>query len=82
MLRGSSPDEQLREVIETFEVEVDSEVLCGRCVHCNAWDWHLVSREEVKDNPKAGVQYIRHLTERKKALAQRNVVSCHFSCFF
>lgn len=55
MLQGSSPDEQLREVIEVFEVAVDSDVLCGRCVHCNAWDWHLVGRDEVKDNPKAPV---------------------------
>eukprot|EP00438_Fugacium_kawagutii_P001338 Skav226322 [mRNA] locus=scaffold3301:635617:652993:- [translate_table: standard] len=50
MLRSTSPDEQLR---EAFDVDVNSDCLCGRCVHCNAWDWQLVGRDEVKDNPKA-----------------------------
>lgn len=38
---------------EAFDVDVNSDCLCGRCVHCNAWDWQLVGRDEVKDNPKA-----------------------------
>ena len=39
--------------VEAFDVDVNSDCLCGRCVQCNAWDWQLVGREEVKDNPQA-----------------------------
>lgn len=63
MLRSTSPDEQLREVIEAFDVDVNSDCLCGRCVQCNAWDWQLVGREEVKDNPQVAAKTLESFDE-------------------
>ena len=50
-LRTNAPDDQLREIIDVFEVVVDPECFCGRCVKCNTWDWQLRSREEVLKMP-------------------------------
>jgi len=63
MLRSSTPDEQLREVIEAFDVEVDSDCLCGRCVQCNAWDWQLVGREAVRGNPQVPNKTLENFDE-------------------
>lgn len=63
MLRSTVPDEQLREVIEAFDVDVDSDCLCGRCVQCNAWDWQLVGREQVKNNPQVAEKTLESFDE-------------------
>ena len=52
VLQSSTPDDQMREVIEVFDVVVDSDCLCGRCVQCNAWDWQLMGRDAVRGNPQ------------------------------
>eukprot|EP00927_Polykrikos_kofoidii_P008093 TRINITY_DN13349_c0_g1_i2.p1 TRINITY_DN13349_c0_g1~~TRINITY_DN13349_c0_g1_i2.p1 ORF type:complete len:802 (+),score=131.46 TRINITY_DN13349_c0_g1_i2:56-2407(+) len=49
---GNDTDEQLREIIDVFGVDVDVDCLCGRCVQCNTWDWRLTTREEVRGNPQ------------------------------
>lgn len=53
LLRSSDDtDEQLREIIDVFGVEVDVDCLCGRCVQCNTWDWRLTTRDDVRGNPQ------------------------------
>lgn len=51
-LRSRGADDQLREVINVFGMAVDAECLCGRCVKCNAWDWRLATREELRHHPQ------------------------------
>eukprot|EP00434_Breviolum_minutum_P005785 symbB.v1.2.005100.t1/scaffold234.1/size257806/19 len=63
MLQSTSPDEQLREIIEAFDVDINSDCLCGRCVQCNAWDWQLVGREDVKDNPQVAARTLESFDE-------------------
>ncbi|CAJ1419291.1 unnamed protein product [Effrenium voratum] len=63
MLRSTSPDEQVREIIEAFEVDLDSDCLCGRCVQCNAWDWQLVGRQELRDHPKVAAKTLEAFDE-------------------
>lgn len=46
-------------ICEAFDVDINSDCLCGRCVQCNAWDWQLVGREDVKDNPQVRFSYPR-----------------------
>lgn len=63
VLQSSAPDEQLREVIEAFDVDVDSDCLCGRCVQCNAWDWNLVGRDAVRGNPQVAEKTLENFDE-------------------
>ncbi|CAE7675422.1 EXD3, partial [Symbiodinium sp. CCMP2456] len=63
VLQSSAPDEQLREVIEAFDVDVDSDCLCGRCVQCNAWDWNLVDRDAVRGNPQVAEKTLENFDE-------------------
>lgn len=51
-LTALSLEDQLQEIIQVFDAVVDAGCLCGRCVQCNAWEWVLLSREEVRGNPQ------------------------------
>ena len=62
-LQSTLPDDQLREVIEAFDVVVDSDCLCGRCVQCNAWDWQLVGRDAVRENPQVTQKTLDNFNE-------------------
>jgi len=55
-LRSQSVDEQLREVIDVFEIEVDPDCMCGRCVQCNTWDWQFRTADEIRSNPQTAKQ--------------------------
>ena len=63
ILQSSVPDDQTREVIDAFDVVVDSDCLCGRCVQCNAWDWHLVGRDAVRGNPQVAPKTLDNFEE-------------------
>mmetsp|Transcript_81285 Transcript_81285/g.250907 ORF Transcript_81285/g.250907 Transcript_81285/m.250907 type:complete len:231 (+) Transcript_81285:2-694(+) len=63
VLRSEGTDEQLREVIDVFEVEVHADCLCGRCVQCNAWDWRFASRADLQGNPQVGAKTLQAYDE-------------------
>ncbi|CAE8647001.1 unnamed protein product [Polarella glacialis] len=62
-LRGEDTDDQLRELIDVFGVEVDPDCLCGRCVQCNTWDWRFASRDDVRDNPQVSEKTLAAFSE-------------------
>mmetsp|Transcript_99021 Transcript_99021/g.288793 ORF Transcript_99021/g.288793 Transcript_99021/m.288793 type:complete len:794 (-) Transcript_99021:309-2690(-) len=63
VLRSEGTDEQLREVIDIFGVEVHADCLCGRCVQCNSWDWRFASRSDIRGNPQVSEKTLRSYDE-------------------
>lgn len=62
-LRNTKLDDQLREIIDVFEVELHEDCLLGRCIQCNAWDWRRQTRDDVRDNPQVHTSTLEEYDE-------------------